>query len=174
MWTVPADTEETERTMVKVRPCPHCGEAIEVYRNPTPTVDVVILMDCPKGEGEEPVEGVVLIERRNPPLGWALPGGFVDYGETCEQAAVREMKEETGLDVTLTGLLGVYSDPARDPRQHTMSVVYTGLPTDRSALTAGDDALRAEVFPLGKWPELVFDHATILADFLARHRTGQG
>lgn len=154
--------------MVKIRPCPHCGKEIEVYRNPTPTVDVVILMDSPEGEG------VVLIERRNPPLGWALPGGFVDYGETCEQAAVREMKEETGLDVNLTGLLGVYSDPARDPRQHTMSVVYTGVPRDPAALAAGDDAARAEVFPLGRWPELVFDHAAILADFMARHGADQG
>lgn len=154
--------------MVKVRPCPHCGGEIEIYRNPTPTVDVVILVDTPDGEG------VVLIERSNPPLGWALPGGFVDYGETCEQAAVREMKEETGLDVTLTGLLGVYSDPARDPRQHTMSVVYTGLPVDPSALAAGDDAARAEIFPLGKWPDLAFDHAEILADFMARHRAVQG
>lgn len=148
--------------MVHERPCPHCGETIELYRNPTPTVDVVILMPTPQGEG------VVLIERANPPHGWALPGGFVDYGETCEQAAVREMKEETGLDVTLTGLLGVYSDPKRDPRQHTMSVVYTGVPKNPDALKAGDDAAKAQVFPLGEWPKLVFDHAAILDDFLAR------
>jgi len=148
--------------MVHERPCPHCGERIELYRNPTPTVDVVILMRIAEGEG------VVLIERANPPYGWALPGGFVDYGETCEQAAVREMKEETGLDVMLTGLLGVYSDPKRDPRQHTMSVVYTGIPDNPEALKAGDDAARARVFPLGEWPELAFDHAAILDDFLAR------
>lgn len=142
------------------QPCPHCGREVGVYRNPTPTVDVVILMPMEGGEG------VVLIERANPPHGWALPGGFVDYGETCEHAAVREMKEETGLDVTLTGLLGVYSDPDRDPRQHTMSVVYTGVPEDPDALLAGDDAAQAQVFPLGQWPELVFDHAKILADFM--------
>jgi 8-oxo-dGTP diphosphatase len=130
-------------------------------------VDVVILMPCPEGEG------VVLIERANPPLGWALPGGFVDYGESCEQAAGREMKEETGLDVVLTGLLGVYSDPERDPRQHTMSVVYTGVPRNPAALTAGDDAAGVGVFPLGEWPELVFDHAVILADFLAHHVEGK-
>ncbi|WP_319542738.1 NUDIX hydrolase [uncultured Pseudodesulfovibrio sp.] len=147
--------------MVKIRSCPHCGKDIEVYRNPTPTVDVVILM--PSSDGD----GVVLVERRNPPLGWALPGGFVDYGESCEAAAVREMKEETGLDVELVGLLGVYSDPARDTRQHTMSVVYIGVPIDPSAMVAGDDALRAEVFPLGKWPELAFDHTKILSDFMA-------
>ncbi|MBG0790427.1 MAG: NUDIX hydrolase [Desulfovibrionaceae bacterium] len=150
---------------MKVRqPCPHCGKEVGVYRNPTPTVDVVIVM--PHGDGE----GVVLVRRANPPLGWALPGGFVDYGETCERAAVREMKEETGLDVTLTGLLGVYSDPDRDPRQHTMSVVYTGVPKDPNALKAGDDAAEVRVFPMGRWPEPVFDHAVILSDFLAARK----
>lgn len=159
----PGVNQPMEHVMGKVRVCPHCGGEIEVYRNPAPTVDVVIAMDLPDGG-----EGVVLIERSNPPLGWALPGGFVDYGETCEQAAVREMKEETGLDVRLTGLLGVYSDPDRDPRRHTMSVVYTGEAEDPSRLQAGDDAAVARVFPLGEWPELAFDHAQILADFLAR------
>ena len=81
-------------------------------RNPTPTVDIIIYA---------PGRGIVLVERKNPPLGWALPGGFVEYGESCEAAAVREAKEETGLDVVLTGLVGVYSDPARDPRGHTMA-----------------------------------------------------
>ena len=80
-------------------------------RNPAPTVDIVILAAG---------LGIVLVERKNPPPGWALPGGFVDYGESCEAAAVREAREETGLDVVLTGLVGVYSDPARDPRGHTM------------------------------------------------------
>jgi len=150
--------------MGKVQACPHCGGEIKLYRNPVPTVDVVILMPTPEGEG------VVLIKRANPPFGWALPGGFVDYGETCERAAVREMKEETGLDVTLTGLLGVYSDPDRDPRQHTMSVVYTGVPEDPDALLAGDDAAEARVFPLGGWPDLAFDHARILADYMAARR----
>lgn len=150
--------------MVKRRPCPHCGKEIEVYRNPTPTVDVVIGVDTPKGPG------VVLIERRNPPHGWALPGGFVDYGETCEQAAVREMQEETGLDVRLTGLLGVYSDPDRDPRQHTMSVVFIGEAEDLSRMTAGDDAVRAEVFTLDRLPELAFDHGKIVADFVTRRQ----
>jgi len=147
------------------KPCPHCGKDIVMYRNPAPTVDVVILV--PGGTLES--DGVVLVERLNSPPGWALPGGFVDYGETCEQAAVREMKEETGLDVILTGLLGVYSDPGRDPRSHTMSVVYTGVAHDISQLKAGDDAAKAEVFALGKWPELAFDHAMILNDFLVRH-----
>ncbi len=148
--------------MKVIQPCPHCGKEVGVYRNPTPTVDVVIRMESESGPG------VVLIKRANPPYGWALPGGFVDYGESCERAAVREMKEETGLDVTLTGLLGVYSDPDRDPRQHTMSVVYTGDPADPDALLAGDDAAEVRVFPLGQWPQLAFDHAKILDDYLKR------
>lgn len=147
------------------KPCPHCGGDIVMYRNPTPTVDVVILVP----DGADGTDGVVLIERNNPPHGWALPGGFVDVGETCEQAAVREMKEETGLDVILTGLLGVYSDPKRDPRQHTMSVVYTGMARNPGDLVAGDDAGKAVIFPLGEWPELAFDHKTILYDFLSKH-----
>ncbi len=155
--------------MEKIQPCPHCGGDIVAYVNPTPTVDVVILVPDGTSSGYSG-DGVVLIERLNEPLGWALPGGFVDEGETCEQAAVREMKEETGLDVVLTGLLGVYSDPARDPRQHTMSVVYTGFTRDISTLMAGDDAGKAEVFPLEQWPQLAFDHATILADFMTLHR----
>jgi 8-oxo-dGTP diphosphatase len=130
-------------------------------------VDVVIAMPL-EGGGQ----GVVLVKRSNPPLGWALPGGFVDYGETCEYAAVREMREETGLTVRLTGLLGVYSDPNRDPRGHTMSVVYTGEPEDPSQLAAGDDAAEARVYPLGQWPELAFDHALILADYQTSLRTG--
>lgn len=147
------------------KPCPHCGVDIVMYRNPTPTVDVVILVPG----GADGQDGVVLIERKNPPHGWALPGGFVDAGETCEHAAVREAREETGLDVVLTGLLGVYSDPKRDPRQHTMSVVYTGFARNPDSLCAGDDAGDAVIYPLGQWPETAFDHAEILGDFLRRH-----
>ncbi len=143
-------------------PCPYCGEEIVTYRNPAPTVDVIIFV--PGGAGGS--DGVVLVERLNPPHGWALPGGFIDAGETCERAAVREMKEETGLEVVLTGLHGVYSDPTRDPRQHTISVVYTGVACDMSQLQAGDDAGKVKVFPLNELPELVFDHANILQDFL--------
>lgn len=128
------------------------------HRNPAPTVDVVIF---------DPARGVVLVERRNPPPGWALPGGFVDYGETCEAAARREAKEETGLDVVLTGLVGVYSDPARDPRGHTLSVVYAAQALDPEALAAGDDAARALFFPLDALPPLAFDHGRILGDFMS-------
>ena len=141
--------------------CPHCGREVPEPkpRNPYPTVDILV---------HEPGRGVLLIERANPPHGWALPGGFVDYGETCECAAVREMREETGLEVRLVGLLGVYSDPARDPRRHTMSVVYIGRASSLNALAAGDDAARAEVFALDGLPELAFDHAAILEDFRRR------
>jgi 8-oxo-dGTP diphosphatase len=127
-------------------------------RNPAPTVDVVIFAAG---------RGIVLVERKNPPPGWALPGGFVDYGETCETAAVREAKEETGLDVVLTGILGVYSDPARDPRGHTMSVAYTAQAVDLAALKGGDDARRAVLYPLDALPPLAFDHGKIVQDFIA-------
>ena len=128
------------------------------HRNPAPTVDLVIY---------DPARGVVLVERKNPPSGWALPGGFVDYGETCETAARREAKEETGLDVVLTGLVGVYSDPARDPRGHTMSVVYAAQARNPEALAAGDDAAKALFFPLEALPPLAFDHGRILGDFMS-------
>lgn len=145
--------------MVKTKPCPHCGGDVPIYKNPVPTVDVII---------HDPLRGVVLIERRNPPPGWALPGGFVDYGETVEHAAVREAKEETGLDIVLTGLLGVYSKPCRDARQHTLSITYTALALDVSGMSAGDDAGDVRFFSLDGLPELAFDHSDILRDFLSR------
>lgn len=124
------------------------------YRNPIPTVDIIIELE----------DGIVLIERQNAPYGWALPGGFVDEGETVEQAAMREAKEETGLEVSLTSCLGVYSDPRRDPRKHTLSVVYIANAVGK--LQAGDDAGKVMVLP---WdappPPLAFDHAQILADY---------
>ena len=128
------------------------------HRNPAPTVDILIY---------HAHRGIVLVERRNPPPGWALPGGFIDYGETCEAAARREAKEETGLDVVLTGLLGVYSDPARDPRGHTMSVVYTAQAQNPEDLAAGDDAAKAAFFKLDALPPLAFDHGQIVQDFVA-------
>jgi 8-oxo-dGTP diphosphatase len=130
-----------------------------MYRNPAPTVDIVIY---------DPKKGIVLIERANEPHGWALPGGFIDYGETCESAAIREAKEETNLDVTLTELIGVYSDPERDPRHHTMSVVYSAVAKDVSVLTAGDDAQSTRFYPLDALPHVVFDHNIIIADFANR------
>lgn len=115
---------------------------------------------------------IVLIERKNPPPGWAIPGGFVDVGESVEQAAVREAQEETSLSVRLVTLLGIYSDPSRDARGHTASVVYvaeaTGMPV------AHDDASALDIFFPEKLPApLAFDHARILADYLIFRRTGR-
>ncbi|HEY2104646.1 MAG TPA: NUDIX hydrolase [Candidatus Binataceae bacterium] len=115
---------------------------------------------------------IVLIERKNYPYGWAIPGGFVDVGETVEAAAIREMREETSLQVELTDLLGVYSRPDRDPRGHTISVVYVGRA--QGAPRAGDDARAAALFSLDALPApLAFDHAQILADYRRYKQTGQ-
>ena len=135
---------------------------MERPRNPYPTVDIVI---------ELPGDRIVLVERRNPPLGWAIPGGFVDYGESVEHAAVREAKEETGLDVRLVDLLGVYSDPDRDPRFHTLSIVFVG--TAAGEPSAGDDAKAARAFSKDEIPELVFDHPRIVRDYFEFKRTGR-
>ena len=135
--------------------CPHCGKITDKYLTPSPTVDIII----------ETGAGIVLINRKNPPYGWAIPGGFVDYGESVEHAAIREAKEETGLDVRLTGLLGVYSDPERDPRFHTISTVFTG--TAEGMPVGLDDAVEARVFSPDNLPEpLAFDHAKILTDYM--------
>jgi 8-oxo-dGTP diphosphatase len=141
--------------------CPHCGKAVKTYRNPFPTVDIII-----RHNG-----GIVLIERRNEPLGWALPGGFVDYGESLETAAVREAEEETGLKLSALRQFRAYSDPARDPRQHNISVVFTA--DGHGQMLAGDDAARAKIFPLEGLPSpLCFDHAQILADYRRRLTAG--
>jgi len=139
--------------------CPHCGKVVEKYRNPFPTVDVIIEV-----EG-----GIVLIQRKNPPYGWALPGGFVDYGESLEEAAIREAKEETSLDVELVSQLGAYSDPDRDPRQHNISVVFLARSKREGNPVASDDAIKVGIFDAGSLPEeLAFDHSRILKDYFER------
>ena len=128
------------------------------YRNPAPTVDLIIEMR------DRPHRPIVLIERLNEPYGWALPGGFVDYGESVEAAAIREAKEETSLDVTLVEQFCVYSDPARDARKHTLSIVF--IATAAGEPVAQDDAENLAV--INPWevpPNLCFDHDQILQDY---------
>jgi 8-oxo-dGTP diphosphatase len=135
----------------------------ELHHNPLLTVDIII----------EVTGGVVvLIERKNPPYGWALPGGFVDYGEALELAAMREAKEETSLDVRLIEQFYAYSDPKRDPRHHTVSVVF--LATADGVPRGADDAKTARAFSEGEIPEaLVFDHERIMRDYFRFKKTGQ-
>ncbi len=136
--------------------CPSCGSNVKEYRNPLPTVDIIIELNS----------GIVLIERRNEPFGWALPGGFVDYGESLESAAVREAREETSLEISNLRLLGCYSDPARDERMHTISTVY--IATGHGNPIAADDAVNLAIFRLDSLPQrLCFDHARILTDYRA-------
>ena len=126
-------------------------------RNPLPTVDIII----------EFHGGIVLIKRKNPPFGWALPGGFVDYGESLEEAAIREAREETSLEVTLTRQFHSYSDPSRDERFHTISTVF--IAQGEGTLAAHDDALEAGIFTKDTLPEVIaFDHRSILLDYLTR------
>jgi 8-oxo-dGTP diphosphatase len=128
------------------------------YRNPAPTVDIIIEMR------DRPHRPIVLIERRHEPYGWAIPGGFVDYGESVETAAIREAQEETRLAVTLTEQFHVYSDPQRDPRKHTISVVFLAYATGTPV--ADDDAQSIALFHPWETPEqLCFDHDRILHDY---------
>jgi 8-oxo-dGTP diphosphatase len=128
------------------------------YRNPAPTVDIIVEMR------DRPDRPIILIERLHEPLGWAIPGGFIDYGEAAETAARREAMEEIGLEIELVELLGVYSQPDRDPRQHTLSVVYIASATGTPK--AGDDAKQAHLVNLLELPaNLCFDHGKILQDY---------
>lgn len=131
------------------------------YRNPFPTVDIIIEVE----------EGIVLVKRKNEPRGWAIPGGFVEYGETVEECALREAKEETSLDVELVEQFHVYSDPKRDPRFHTISTVF--IAKAKGKPSPGDDAGEAKVFNEETLPEdIVFDHKKILADYFRYKKTG--
>ena len=133
------------------------------YRNPAPTVDIIIEL------ADRPHRPIILIERLYEPLGWAIPGGFVDYGEAVETAAMREAKEEIGLDIELLEQFHVYSDPRRDKRKHTISIVF--LATATGDPVAGDDAKHFQIFNLWELPKnLCFDHGKILQDYwLYRH-----
>ncbi len=123
-------------------------------RNPVVTVDAIIEMSG----------GVILIKRKNPPPGWAIPGGFVDYGETLEEAVIREMKEETCLDINLIRQFHTYSDPARDPRHHTVSTIF--IATASGSPQAADDAKDIGIFTKDNLPEdIAFDHRNILEDY---------
>ena len=129
------------------------------HKCPIPTVDIIIEI-----KGKNGLEGIILIKRKNPPHGWALPGGFVDIGESLEEAAVREAKEETSLDVKLISQFHTYSDPKRDPRKHTISTVYVAAAQGRPI--AQDDAQDIGIFTEEEinFP-LAFDHQKILADY---------
>jgi ADP-ribose pyrophosphatase YjhB (NUDIX family) len=180
--------------MKKTLSCPHCNKPVASYRNPVPTVDIIIEM----GQGikftdhgirtksafstgytggftdsaDDPGTGtsvsrIVLIRRKNYPFGWAIPGGFVDYGESLEKAALREAEEETSLKVELLFQLGAYSDPSRDPRQHTISVVFVAR--GEGTPVAADDAEDVGVFDCTSIPkDLAFDHRKIIRDYYLR------
>jgi len=136
--------------------CPQCGHRTRRHRNPVPAVDIII---------EYQDRGLVLIRRARPPFGWALPGGFVEYGESLEAAAQREAREETGLEVRLLGQLHTYSDPQRDPRQHVITTVFVAL--GNGTLRAADDARELGIFSPEALPQaLAFDHAQILSDYV--------
>ena len=123
-------------------------------RNPLLTVDAIIEID----------KGIILIKRKNPPAGWAIPGGFVDYGETLEEAAIREMQEETSLDINLVRQFHTYSNPDRDPRHHTVSTIF--IATARGIPEAADDAIDIGIFTKDTLPEnIAFDHRQILEDY---------
>jgi len=147
-----------DRVVKKTIQCPKCKNEIGVYQNPIPTVDIIIEIES---------NGIVLIKRKNPPYGWAIPGGFVDYGESLEEAALREAKEETNLDVKLIKQFHTYSDPIRDPRHHSISTVY--IAKAKGIPQANDDAVEIGIFTKSNLPEkIAFDHRSILNDYFKR------
>jgi ADP-ribose pyrophosphatase YjhB (NUDIX family) len=149
---------ESKKMARRTLRCPRCQNEIEVYQNPIPTVDIIIEIES---------KGIVLIKRKNPPYGWAIPGGFVDYGESLEEAALREAKEETNLDVELARQFRTYSDPKRDPRHHSISTVY--IAKGKGIPQAKDDAAEIGIFTESNLPnEIAFDHRSILNDYFKR------
>ena len=135
------------------------------WKRPSVTADGVVV------RGND----IVLVKRRNEPFKGmhALPGGFMNYGETFEHCAVREVEEETGLKTEIVGLVGVYSEPSRDPRGHVVSAVFHMRPTG-GILRGGDDATSAEWMPMDDLPKLAFDHGRIVEDFLAQRKSRKG
>jgi 8-oxo-dGTP diphosphatase len=135
------------------------------HKSPFPAVDIIIEMV------DRPERPIILIERHHRPYGWAIPGGFMDYGEPAEATARREAMEEIGLEIELVDLLQVYSDPARDERQHTISMVY--IATAKGEPKAGDDAKNAKIINIWEIPSnLCFDHDRILHDYLQYRNYG--
>lgn len=146
--------------MIIKKKCPNCGAETMGYQNPIATVDIIIEMQN---------GSILLILRKNDPIGWALPGGFVDYGESLEDAAIREAKEETNLDITLLRQFHTYSKPDRDPRQHTVSTVF--IATASGNPKACDDAKEIGLFTIKDLPQpLMFDHEQILSDYFKLKR----
>lgn len=139
------------------------------HKCPFLSVDVIVYV--PESES------IVIIQRKYEPIGYALPGGHVDYGEKVEHAAIREIKEETNLDIVLIDTIGIYSDPKRDPRKHMTSVVYLGLAKDISKLKAADDAKEVKLISLQyakHYLTLCFDHSDIINDFLSKYEKLNG
>ena len=135
--------------------CPKCQTEIKVNKNPLTAVDIIIEID---------LKGIILIKRKNPPFGWAIPGGFVEYGESLEEASVREAKEETNLEVRLIKQFHTYSDPNRDKRFHCISTVY--IAKAKGTPEAKDDAAEIGIFNESNLPQdLAFDHRIILRDY---------
>lgn len=148
-------------TLIEIAVIIQKGMKCNERKNPFPTVDVIIEVDG----------GIVLIKRKNKPFGWAIPGGFVEYGESVEQCAIREAKEETSLDVELLEQFHVYSDPNRDPRFHTISTVF--IARAKGKPVGGDDAKEARIFDENSLPDdIAFDHRKILEDYFRYKKTG--
>lgn len=140
--------------------CKYCGKVSEEFKNPIPTVDIIIRI---------PRKGIVLIKRKNPPYGWALPGGFVDYNESLEEAAKREAWEETSLKIKLDRQFHTYSEPGRDPRFHTISTVF--LATANGIPRPADDAIEIGIFKRDNLPRpIAFDHEKIIKDYFNRKK----
>lgn len=153
--------KENSNELSKYIICPKCKTEIKEYKNPIPTADVIIEIY----NSANVFQGIVLIERKNYPFGWALPGGFIEYGESTETSAVREAKEETSLDVRLLRLFNVYSNPNRDPRHHTITLVYVANVIS-GELKAADDAKNIAVYNENNLPELIaFDHRNIIIEY---------